>query len=321
MSVSSPQTSPPLVTRALIADPALAPLLRVVAGEGGLDRQVSHPRIQKSGLALAGHLVGVVSSRVQILGETELTYLEALAPELRAERLRGFFGLGLACVVVTRGVDPLPELIEIARETDVPLVISEPRSSTTIGALHGALDRLLAPRQSMHGVMIEVHGLGMLLVGPSGIGKSESALVMIERGHRLVADDRVELERTGERIYAAPPALLKHHLEIRGLGILNVRDLFGATAVQDEARLDLVVELCRLDQESEGDPFDRLGLDDTTRTVLGIDVPMLRVPVYPGRDLGVLLEVAARNHLLKRAGHHSARAFAERLAKGLAFEE
>lgn len=310
--------APALTTRALALDPALAPSLRVVAGEGGLDRPVSHPRIQKSGLALAGHLVGVVASRVQILGETEVSYLEALEPATRAERLRAFFGLGLSCVVVTRGVDPLPELAAVARETEVPLLIAEHRSSTTIGALHATLDRLLAPRESMHGVMIEVHGLGMLLVGPSGIGKSESALVMIERGHRLVADDRVELERMGERIYGAPPALLKHHLEIRGLGILNVRDLFGATAVEDEARLDLVVELCRLEQEAQGEPFDRLGLDDETRTVLGVEVPMLRVPVHPGRDLGVLLEVAARNHLLKRAGHHSARAFTERLAKGLA---
>ncbi|MDQ3032593.1 MAG: HPr(Ser) kinase/phosphatase [Myxococcota bacterium] len=318
---SIPPPAPTLSTRALITEPELASVLRVAAGEGGLDRAVSHPRIQKSGLALAGHLVGVVASRVQILGETEISYLETLDASVRADRLRAFFGLGLACVVVTRGIEPLPEVLAIARETDVPLVIAEPRSSTTIGALHAALDRLLAPRESMHGVMIEVHGLGMLLVGPSGIGKSESALVMIERGHRLVADDRVELERMGERVFAAPPALLKHHLEIRGLGILNVRDLFGATAVQDEARLDLVVELCRLEEEPEDAPFDRLGLDDETRPVLGVAVPMLRVPVYPGRDLGVLLEVAARNHLLKRAGHHSARAFAARLAKGLGMDE
>lgn len=307
----------PLSTRALVADPELAVLVRVAAGEGGLDRAIDHPRIQKSGLALAGHLVGVVASRVQILGETEISYLETLAPALRAERLRGFFGLGLACVVVTRGVAPPPELEVVARETDVPLLIAGPRSSTTIAALHAALDRLLAPRESTHGVMIEVHGLGLLLVGPSGIGKSECALVMIERGARLVADDRVELVRMGERVVATAPALLRHHLEIRGLGILNIRDLFGATAVQDEARLDLVVELCHLDDERGGEGFDRLGLDDATRAVLGVAVPMLRVPVYPGRDMGVLLEVATRNQLLKRAGHHSAREFAEQLARRL----
>lgn len=299
---------------ALIEDSALGPLLRLVAGSRGLERRVTHPRIQKSGLALAGHRVGVVGSRVQILGETEISYLEALSPELRIERVRDFFREDLVCVVVTRGVEPMRELIDAANEMDVPLVVSLPRSSTTIAALHAALDRLLAPRQSIHGVMIAVHGLGILLTGPSGVGKSESALVMIERGHRLVADDRVELERMGERILGTAPPLLRHHLEIRGLGVLNVRDLFGATAVEDESRLDLVVELCRL----EGDAaVDRLGLDDTTQNVLGLEVPMLRIPVYPGRDLGVLLEVAARNHLLKRAGRHSARAFAEQLAKGL----
>lgn len=313
--------APPLTTRTLVADAELATLLEVVAGEDGLDRAIDHPRIQKSGLALAGHLVGVVASRVQILGETEISYLETLPSPLRVERARGFFALGLACVVVTRGAAPPEELVEVARETGVPLLVAGPRSSTTIAALHAALDRLLAPRESMHGVMIEVHGLGLLLVGPSGIGKSESALVMIERGHRLVADDRVELVRMGERVLGAAPRLLRHHLEIRGLGILNVRDLYGATAVQDEARLDLVVELCLLEEEQAGAGFDRLGVDEATRSMLGVPVPMLRVPVYPGRDMGVLLEVAARNQLLKRAGHHSARAFAEQLARGLGVTE
>ncbi|UJR81367.1 HPr(Ser) kinase/phosphatase [Sandaracinus amylolyticus] len=306
-----------LPTRALVADPELAALVDVITGERGLDRTIDHPRIQKSGLALAGHLVGVVASRVQILGETEISYLETLAPALRVERLRGFFGLGLACVVVTRGVAPPPELEAVARETDVPLLVATPRSSTTIAALHGALDRLLAPRESTHGVMIEVHGLGLLLVGPSGIGKSESALVMIERGARLVADDRVDLVRMGDRVLGTAPALLRHHLEIRGLGILNIRDLFGATAVQDEANLDVIIELCHLHDERSDEGFDRLGLDDATRSVLGVPVPILRVPVYPGRDMGVLLEVATRNQLLKRAGHHSAREFAQQLARGL----
>lgn len=315
---TSPPTAP-LATRALISDPELAPILRLVSGERGLDRPITHPRIQKSGLALAGHRVGVVPSRVQILGETEISYLESLPDEVRAERARDFFSLGLSCVVVTRGVAPLPELVREAGATDTPLVVAEPRSSAAIAALHGVLDRLLAPRQSLHGVMVEVYGLGILLVGPSGIGKSECALVLIERGHRLVADDRVELVRTpGDRIVATPPPLLQHHLEIRGLGILNVRDLFGATAVQDEARLDLVVELCRLDEPDV--EFDRLGIDERTRDVLGVSVPELRIPVYPGRDMGVLLEVAARNLLLKRAGRHSARAFAERLARGLGME-
>jgi HPr kinase/phosphorylase len=292
----------------------------LVAGEAGLDRPISHPRIQKSGLALAGHLFGVVPSRVQILGETEIRYLEVLQADVRRERVRAFFALGLSCVVVTRGVVPLTELVGEADASGTPLLVSEPRSSATIAALHTALDRLLAPRQSMHGVMVAVHGLGILLVGPSGIGKSECALVLIERGHRLVADDRVDLLRMpGDRIVAKPPPLLQYHLEIRGLGILNVRDLFGATAVQEEAVLDLVVELCR--PEDSGVELDRLGLEDRRCEVLGVAIPALRIPVYPGRDMAVLLEVAARNHLLKRAGHDAAKAFTERLARGLGIDE
>lgn len=288
--------------------------LRVEAGHAGLGRKLDHPRIQKSGLALAGHLVGVVPTRIQILGETEMSYLDTLASEVREARLRLFVAEGLSCIIVTRGVSPHPELISIARELEMPLIVATHRSSATIGAIHHALDRLLAPTKSMHGVMIEVHGLGILLTGPSGIGKSECALVMIERGHRLVADDRVELVRMpGNRVFATAPPLLKHHLEIRGLGILNVRDLFGAAAVQEESALDLLVDLCRLDDS--GASFDRLGIDDATRDVLGAPIPYLQLPVYPGRDMGVLLEVAARNHLLKIAGHHSAREFAARFAR------
>jgi HPr kinase/phosphorylase len=310
--------APPLSTRALLEAPELRTQLRLVAGERGLDRGITHPRIQKSGLALAGHLVGMVASRIQILGETEISYLETLAPEVRRERVRGFLSPGLACVVVTRGVEPPEDLIVEAAAHDTPLFVASARSSATIASLHQVLDRMLAPRCSMHGVMIEVHGLGILLVGPSGIGKSECALVLIERGHRLVADDRVELVRLpGERIVASAPALLRHHLEIRGLGILHVRDLFGATAVQDEARLDLVVELRERRGAAEDSDVDRLGLEDRTRDVLGVAIPELLVPVHPGRDMGVLLEVAARNQLLKRAGLHSARAFAERLGRGL----
>lgn len=321
-SMATPSVPPatPLTTAALLADPEMAAGMRLLAGEQGLDRAIEHPRIQKSGLALAGHLVGVVPERIQILGETEISYLESLEPEVRAARVRDFFALGLGCVVVTRGIEPPSELVREAARSSTPLAIATARSSAAIATIHLVLDRLLAPRESMHGVMIEVHGLGILLVGPSGIGKSECALVLIERGHRLVADDRVELVRmAGDRVVARAAPLLQHHLEIRGLGILNVRDLFGATAVQDEAGLDLVVSLRRLDDG--GADFDRLGVDERTRDVLGVAIPIVDLPVYPGRDMGVLLEVAARNHLLKRAGHHSAREFAARLAKGLGIEE
>jgi HPr kinase/phosphorylase len=225
------------------------------------------------------------------------------------------FSLELSLVVVTRGVAPLPALIAHAERTSTPLAVSSLRSSMTINLLHGVLDRVLAPRTRMHGVLIEVHGVGMLLLGPSGIGKSECALFLVERGHRLVADDQVELTRLpNATVIGAPLPLLRHHLEIRGLGILNIRDLFGATAVREEVRIDLVVELCAW---RDDEPYERLGLDDQVLELLECDLAKLRIPVRPGRDMAVILEISARNHLLKREGLHGARRFAERLEREL----
>jgi HPr kinase/phosphorylase len=305
--------------RVLLAHEDLRGELELVAGERGLDRRIDHPRIQKSGLVLAGHSHGIVPTRVQILGETEVSFLEALEPDVRRERVRGLFALGLSCVVVTRGVEPLRELVDGASDTDTPLLAARHRSSAAITALHAALDRLLAPREQRHGVMVEIHGIGTLILGPSGIGKSECALFLVERGHRLVADDQVWLTRLPSgQVTAAPAPLLRHHIEIRGLGILNIRDLFGATAVWDEAVVDLVVELCPFRDDEQ---YERLGLDPLTETVLGVRLPKLRIPVRPGRDMAVILEVAARNELLKAAGHHAAREFARRLSRELGLED
>ena len=304
----------PTTVRELLEFDRVAPMTEVVAG-GELTRTVDHPRIQKSGLVLAGHAHGIVPTRVQILGETEISFLETLEPRLRKVRVDAFFALGLSAVFVTRGVAPLPELIDAANDTDTALIVSQRRSSSTIAAVHQALDHLLAPRERRHAVMVEIHGIGILLLGPSAIGKSECALFLVERGHRLVADDQVWLTRLpNNQVTAAPAPLLKHHLEVRGLGILNVRELFGATSVWDEAVVDLVAELCPWD---ETESYDRLGLDDLKETVLGVDLPKLRIPVRPGRDMAVILEVAARNELLKEAGHHSARDFARRLSREL----
>ncbi len=301
--------------RDLLADADLEEHVSVRAGQQGMDRAVTHARIQKSGLVLAGHVRGIVPTRVQILGETELTFLAGLDPATRRARIDGFIALGLSLVVVTRGVEPPPDLLDAATRTGTPLVVASPRSSTTINAIHAVLDRLLAPEQTVHGVLVEVHGLGTLLLGPSGIGKSECALFLVERGHRLIADDRVIItELVTGRVVGRPPPLLRHHLEVRGLGILDIRDLFGATAVRDDKAIDLVVELCPW---RDDDDFDRLGLEDLSHAILGVTVPKLRIPVRPGRDMAVILEVAARNQLLKSAGRHAARDFARNLARSL----
>lgn len=316
---TSPPPAPPTTTQALLEHQGVAPLAHVAAGTPGLDRPIDHPRIQKSGLVLAGHAHGIVPTRVQILGETEISFLETLDAHTRDRRVAAFFELGLSCVVVTRGVEPLPELVAHADATETPLLVAHPRSSTTIAAIHQALDRLLAPREQRHAVMVEIHGIGVLLLGPSGIGKSECALFLVERGHRLVADDQVWLTRLpNNQVTAAPAPLLRHHLEIRGLGILNVRELFGAASVWDEAVVDLVAELCPWRDE---EVYERLGLDEQRESILGVELPKLRIPVRPGRDMAVILEVAARNELLKAAGHHSARDFARRLSAQLGLKD
>ena len=295
----------------LLNHPELTEMLTLSAGADGEDRPIDHPRVQKTGLALVGHTHGVVPTRVQILGETEISFLEGLDAEQRKTRVDLLFGLELSLVIVTRGVEPLKELVDSAEATGTPLVVAEPRSSRTIQAVHLVLDELLAPSET-RGVLIDVHGIGTLLLGPSGIGKSECALFLVERGHRLVADDQVILTRApSNQVVGRAPPLLRNHLELRGIGIVNVRDLFGANAVRVEKTVQLVVELCPWDDEES---FDRLGVDDATFDVLGTPVPMLRIPVRSGRNMAVILEVAARNHILKQAGQHSAQRFITALA-------
>ncbi|MDW8361489.1 MAG: HPr(Ser) kinase/phosphatase [Myxococcales bacterium] len=304
-------------TARLLEHPAVGALLRVHAGRAGLDRPITHPRVQKNGLPFAGHLRGTVPTRVQVLGETEMSYVLGLESAVRAERAGRLFALHPSCVVVTRGVDPPPELTEAAERSDSPLLVSTARSSETIHAVHSALDELLAPTETRHGVLVEVHGLGVLLVGPSGIGKSECALSLVARGHRLVADDQVILTRFADgRVEGRPPVPLRHHLEIRGIGILNVRELFGATAVRERVAVDLIV---RLDEWRPGDEYERLGLDERHEAVLGVGIPVMRLAVTPGRDFGVLVEVAVRDALLRRQGVHAARAFVRGLSRELGF--
>ena len=298
-----------------LSEPRVLDSMQVVAGSHGSNRVLDHPRVQKPGLALAGHTHGVVPSRVQILGETEVTYLERLPPDEQIRRANGLFSLGLSLVVVTRDIEPPRALIQASQETATPLAVARSRSSRAIQTIHLVLDTLLAPSETRHGVLMDVHGIGTLLLGPSGIGKSECALFLVERGHRLVADDQVILSVLhSEQILGRAPPPLRSHLELRGIGIINVRDLFGANAVRAEKTLQLVVELCPW---SPDEPFDRLGLDDSTLEILGISLPMLRIPVRPGRNMAVILEVAARNHILKAAGEHGARRFVQSLIGGV----
>lgn len=301
----------PMKTRELLDSERLGVELRLVGGREGLDRSITHPRIQKSGLGLAGHFHGLVPSRIQILGETEISFLESLGEAARARAVQGFFSLGLSCVIVTRGVEPTRELAEAADLTHTPLFVSSARSSQTITAIHALLDDRLAPRTSLHGVLIDVFGVGLLLMGASSVGKSECALDLVMRGHRLVADDVVECDfRPPNSVFGQAAHLLRHHIEVRGLGVLNVKDLFGVTSVRERKRIDIVVKLVEWQADTE---YDRMGIDDRFHEILGVPVRELVVPVRPGRNMGTILEIAARNHLLREAGHHAAREFFGRI--------
>jgi HPr kinase/phosphorylase len=306
---------PTLSVRELAEDPQLSIELKRVAGEAGLDRPLRHPRVQKNGLALAGHYQGVVPTRVQVLGETELSYLDSLSNEARSVASRGFFALGLSCVVVTGGRSAPRAFLTSAEATSTPLFVTEARSSRTINALHAVLDDRLAPNAQLHGVLIDVFGVGILLLGKSGIGKSECALELVMRNHRLVADDVVCCDwRPPGMIFGQPADLLRHHIEIRGLGVLDLRELFGITAVRERKRIDLVVRLCEWNDKEE---FDRLGVEERYHTILGTPIRELRVPVRPGRDMGSIIEMAARNELLRRDGRHTANEFLEKIESNL----
>jgi HPr kinase/phosphorylase len=290
--------------------------LVLLAGESGLGRRITIHRIQKPGLALAGYVRQVHPERVQVLGATEISYLGTLTEEEARRSAESFISLNPACVVVTKGLEVPRLLLDIADRVGVPVLRTPLVSSVAIDAIQKHLELQLAPTASIHAVLMDVLGVGVLLLGKSGIGKSEAALDLIMRGHRLVADDLVEVRRTsGEVLVGWASELIKHHMEVRGLGIINIKDMFGVAAVRDEKKIELVLELLRWDQTES---HDRLGLDEMVYPILDVQVPLLRIPVSPGRNVSSLIEVAARNRLLQVRGHHSAREFQERLDRALA---
>jgi HPr kinase/phosphorylase len=292
--------------------------LSLLAGErGAAARVLDSPRIQKLGLALAGFSHYIHAGRVQILGQSEVWYLEQLAPDKRREAILNLELEKIACVLVTKGMAPPVEFVEACEMAALPLVQTPLVSSVAIGAVTEYLEESLAPREVRHGVLLDLYGLGVLLEGSSGVGKSECALDLIVRGHQLVADDMVEVRRAGQRLVGGAPELLREHMEIRGLGILNVRELFGITAVGDARGVDLAIRLERWEEAKE---VERLGLDARTVEILGVQVPYFVLPVSPGRNLATLVETAVRVHLLRTRGYNAAQSFAERHARVLAGE-
>jgi HPr kinase/phosphorylase len=289
--------------------------LELLAGAGGIDRLITNPHPQKTGLALSGFDQYLRAGRVLVLGESEIRFLESLGAAERTEVVRRVFTHDIPCLVVTAGFDPSPELAVEADRAKLPLLRSRAATPLVMARLSAALDVYLAASSVVHGVLMDILGLGVLIVGESGIGKSECALDLVVRGHRLVADDAVDLRARAESfLMGSCPELTRHHMEIRGLGLINVQDLFGVASTRRSKRVELVVQLERWDPTRE---YDRLGLDEAHYETLGVRVPMIRMPVAPGRNLAILVEVAARNQLLRNGGLNSARRLTDRLDEEL----
>ncbi len=291
----------------------------VVAGHAGLNRTVSVPRIQKPGLALTGWPEQLHPNRVLVLGATDIEYLVDNKPA-RQVGVDTLFASEPTCVVVCRGQESPEELRTAAESRGVPLLTSALTTADFIAAVTSWMGDRLAPVVEMHGVLMDVNGIGVLLLGKSGIGKSETALDLVVRGHRLVADDIVRIRaKAGQQLVGRGAGILGHHMEIRGLGIINIEDLYGVAAVRNAKKIELVVELHEWSEPS-GDDYDRLGFDDAFEKILDVSVPKIRLPVRPGRNLATLIEVAARNQLLKLQGTHSARAFRDQLQAAMIAE-
>ena len=289
--------------------------LELLAGGDGLGRHITVPHTQKTGLALHDFENRIRQGNVLVFGESEVRYLEALASSERTAVMRRVLSHDLPCLLITDGFTPPAELPIESDRARVPLLRTRAATPEAMARLSAVLDTYLAARGIIHGVLMDILGLGVLVIGESGIGKSECALDLVVRGHRLVADDAVELRcRAQSFVLGSCPELTRHHMEIRGLGLINVQDLFGVASTRTSKRVELVVQLERWEHGRE---YDRLGLDESYYELLGTRIPMIRMPVAPGRNVAILVEVAARNQLLRSRGHHAARRLTERLNEQL----
>ena len=287
----------------------------VLAGHAGLKNRIEVGRIQKLSLALAGYTQQIRKGRLQIVGETEISYASSLEPERRRTVFEEACKVPVTAFLITKGLSAPSELLDAAEKHAVPVLWCGERSSSVIDTVQRYLEERLAPRVRIHGTLLEVFGLGVLIQGESGIGKSECALEMIQRGHRLVADDVVEVRVLSQQVLMGMGTeALRHHMELRGIGIVNIKDLFGVAAVRNRKRIELIVRLIRWDDSIQ---YDRLGLDERRTTLLSADVPYMEMPVASGRNVAILLEVAARHSMLRRSGYNPARDLVDRLDRDL----
>ncbi|MFY0761594.1 HPr(Ser) kinase/phosphatase [Metabacillus dongyingensis] len=285
--------------------------LELISGEEGINRPITTSDLSRPGLEMAGFFTYYPKERVQILGKTELTFFQKLTDEEKRNRMDQLCTDSTPAIIVSREMEIPQELIDASEEKSVPLLRSPLKTTRLSSHLTNFLEGKLAPTTAVHGVLVDVYGVGVLIVGKSGVGKSETALELVKRGHRLVADDCVEIRQEDQdTLIGNAPDLIEHLLEIRGLGIINVMTLFGAGAVRSYKRITLIIDLEIWDAKKQ---YDRLGLDEEKMKIIDTDIPKLTVPVRPGRNLAVIIEVAAMNFRLKRMGLNAAEQFTNKL--------
>lgn len=275
------------------------------------DIYISIADITRPGLQLAGHFDHFGSDRIQLIGNMETAFLQSLSPEERANRIDALFSTGIPCLIMTRRHEIFPELSECALKYKVPVLRTSEITSTFMSSLIKFLNVELAPKSSMHGVLIEVYGEGILILGESGVGKSETALEVVKRGHRLIADDLVEVRRVSDStLLGQAPDIIRHLIEIRGIGILDVKELYGVSSVKMQETIHFIINLELWD---ESKTYERLGVAEETTEILGIKVPSITIPVRPGRNLAIIVEAAAINFRQKQMGYNAAQALTQRV--------
>jgi HPr kinase/phosphorylase len=286
--------------------------LSQVPGTDGLGRQVRSPNISSPGLVLAGYTDRFPSNRIQVLGETEMTYLASLSAQERRNILKIFFGFPIPGAIITKAQRPSPEMVEEAQGAGVALLVTTLKTNDFYSKCKPWLEEEFAPTTNLHGSLADIFGVGLLFVGRSGIGKSECVLDLVERGHRLVADDLVLVKRRGSDVLIGRGhELQRHYMEIRGVGLVDIPAIFGIRAVRQQKRIEVVVQL----EDYQDAPVDRTGLDTETTAILDVEIPKVSVPLNPGKNITVIAEVIALNHLLKYSGIDPATRFNERLKK------
>jgi HPr kinase/phosphorylase len=285
--------------------------IKLLSGKSGLNNKILKARLQRPGLALSGYMDKLDPGRIQVLGSTELDYLASLKEKECKEILTSITSFPLCCILITKGLDPPSLLNELAEEKGIPIVSSDLQSSILIRRLINFLEETLAEETSVHGALLDLFGLGVLVLGKSGIGKSECALELVDRGHQLVADDIVKINLLPpNNLIGSGYNLTRYHLEIRGLGIIDIKNLFGVASVREKKKVELAI---MLEEWKKHEEYNRTGLDKNNIEFLGVQIPMIRMPVAPGRNMGVIFEVAVRDFLLKKEGIDSAKELDQRL--------